>query len=277
MISCIHTHSSLCDGKNTMSEMAMAAYNKGIRTFGFSGHSYVPADDFGMRPEKMAEYRAEAARLRAEYAGRMEILCGLELDESAPEETPLDGLDYMIGSCHGVMGASSVYIAVDDTPERLRNGIREDFGGFAMRAVREYYRRLLLLIQKQKPDIIGHFDLICKYNGDGSFFDENSPQYRMTALDAVDTALTGGAVFEVNTGAMSRGVLMRPYPSKFLLQRILERHGRVIITTDTHSADTVDAFAQDAEELLKSIGFCSVCELSENGFTERKIQGNTIR
>ena len=48
MYSCVHTHSDFCDGKNTMEEMAEAAYRAGIRCFGFSGHSFVPLDGFGI-------------------------------------------------------------------------------------------------------------------------------------------------------------------------------------------------------------------------------------
>ena len=40
-----HTHSNLCDGKNTLEEMAEAAFNAGIKTLGFSGHSYTEYDE----------------------------------------------------------------------------------------------------------------------------------------------------------------------------------------------------------------------------------------
>lgn len=38
----IHTHTAFCDGKNTMEEMAEAAYKAGVRYYGVSGHSHTP-------------------------------------------------------------------------------------------------------------------------------------------------------------------------------------------------------------------------------------------
>ena len=38
----VHTHSVLCDGKNTLPEMAAAAFAAGVRYFGVSGHSHTP-------------------------------------------------------------------------------------------------------------------------------------------------------------------------------------------------------------------------------------------
>ena len=39
----VHTHSTFCDGKNTMAEMAAAACAAGVKHYGFSGHIHTPA------------------------------------------------------------------------------------------------------------------------------------------------------------------------------------------------------------------------------------------
>ena len=56
----VHTHSTLCDGRNTLAEMAAAAYAAGVRHFGASGHSPtpIPHDAGNVLPGDMAEYRA---------------------------------------------------------------------------------------------------------------------------------------------------------------------------------------------------------------------------
>ena len=56
----VHTHSTLCDGKNTLAEMAAAAYAAGVRHFGASGHSHtpVPSDEGNVLPADPAAYRA---------------------------------------------------------------------------------------------------------------------------------------------------------------------------------------------------------------------------
>ena len=78
----VHTHSRMCDGKNTLAEMARAAFEAGAVSFGASGHSHtpLPEDEGEVLPADMTAYRAEVLRLREEYAGRMDVLLGIELD-----------------------------------------------------------------------------------------------------------------------------------------------------------------------------------------------------
>ena len=76
----VHTHSILCDGKNTIAEMAQAAFAAGAVSFGASGHSHtqISWDEGCVLPADPAEYRAEVLRLREEYRGRMDVLLGIE-------------------------------------------------------------------------------------------------------------------------------------------------------------------------------------------------------
>lgn len=271
MISCVHTHSSFCDGKNTMAQMAKAAYALGIETYGFSGHSYYPDDDFGMKAEILPEYMNTARILQKEYAGKMDILCGIEIDETIPGGYPYKQFDYVIGSSHATRGRDGRYYMVDHSPECFSESILSGFNGNAMLFIEEYYKQFARFIAKVKPDIIGHLDLVCKFNSGNRFFDEESKEYRTVAIDALDELLKNGIVFEVNTGAISRGYMQRPYPDAFLLKRILDKKGKIIITTDTHSTETIDYFAKEAEELVRAVGFKSICNITKNGFVETKI------
>lgn len=40
--SSVHVHSKLCDGKNTLDEIAVTAWRNGLQTLGFSRHSHTP-------------------------------------------------------------------------------------------------------------------------------------------------------------------------------------------------------------------------------------------
>ena len=112
--------------------------------------------------------------------------------------------------------------------------------------------------------IVGHFDLITKFRA----FDEERPDYKDAALTAADALLDRGLVFEVNTGAMSRGYLSRPYPARFIIERIFERGGGVILSSDAHSADAICAHFDTARELLRDVGFKSALTLTPHGFEE---------
>ena len=100
----VHTHSTMCDGENTLAEMAQAAFEAGAVSFGASGHSHTPlAEDEGcVLPADLTAYRAEVLRLREEFAGRMDVLLGIELDNCA--DVSPEGMDYWIGSAHRLGG-----------------------------------------------------------------------------------------------------------------------------------------------------------------------------
>ena len=90
-----------------------------------------------------------------------------------------------------------------------------------------------------KPDIVGHIDLITKFIEQDALFDPNHPRYLAAAYRAVDALLPTGALFEINTGALSRGYRTTPYPAEPILAYIRERGGRVILTGDTHRAENL--------------------------------------
>lgn len=267
--SCVHTHSIFCDGRNTPAEMAEAAYRLGIKSLGFSGHSYVDIDDFGIKPERLGEYLSEIKRLKAEYDGRLEILCGLELDSFSKSVSHADGYDYIIGSVHAVRDNYGKYNVIDGQVRGFELAAEQGFDGDYYELCRGYYSQFADFILRVKPDIVGHFDLITKYNRNFKYFDECSDKYKVVALEGLEAAFETDAVIEVNTGGIARGYKDSPYPAEFLLKRIFEKKGRVIITTDAHNTDMLVNNTEQTEQLLKSIGFKSVCELSYNGFYER--------
>ena len=84
--------------------------------------------------------------------------------------------------------------------------------------------------------------------------DTSHPRYKQASEKALTKLIEGGLIFEVNTGAISRGYRTTPYPSKDLLLKIRELGGKVIISSDTHSVHTVDAGYDDASLMLKSLG-----------------------
>ncbi|MCI6640566.1 MAG: PHP domain-containing protein [Pygmaiobacter massiliensis] len=270
MKSCIHTHTIFCDGADTPRCMAKAAVAAGIETLGFSGHSFIAAEQFGIPPERLAEYQTAVRQTALEWNGSLTVLCGLELDEMAPP-TDCSGFDYIIGSAHGVKGADGSWVMVDNTPAQLEEGIRCQFGGQGIQLAKAYYEQFAAFLAYLRPDVVGHFDLVRKLNAGARYFDETDPVYQTAALEALDLVLDLGLVFEVNTGAVAKKLRRTPYPDEFLLRRILEKNGKVTITTDAHSAQTLTAGAAEAEAGLARLGFRTVWDLTAQGWQERPV------
>lgn len=255
----VHTHSTLCDGKSTLAEMAEAAFTAGAVSFGASGHSHtsLPWDRGCVLPADPADYRAEVLRLRALYAGRMDVLLGIEWDACSPGLP--EGFDYWIGSVHNLPAPSGERCCcVDYDEERLTEACRELAGGDFIALARRYYRAAAETAAR-RPTILGHLDLITKFNQGNRFFDEDAPQYRAAALEALHAADPAATLLEINTGAMARGYRETPYPAPFLLREWRCMGGQVILTADAHSASAVLYGYDRAAELARAAGFtCSV-------------------
>ena len=263
----VHTHSTFCDGKNTMAEMAAAACAAGVKHYGFSGHVHSPAPaDVGVCMDRdLTAYRTEAERLRQAYAGRMEILPGIEWDLCSDMPVP-DWAWYWIGSVHNLYDdRTGQYYTVDWRPEMLMACRDEVFGG-DMYALVEGYFAAVARVAEEKPDILGHIDLITKLNGDGCLFDEADCRYRAAVLAALHAADPTATLLEINTGAVSRGYRKTPYPAPFLLEEWRRMGGQVIVTADTHSARTILYGYRDAIELAKSAGYRESVLLTGDGW-----------
>ncbi len=120
----------------------------------------------------------------------------------------------------------------------------------------------------RRPTILGHIDLITKFNERGAFFDEAAPRYRAAALAALHAADPGQTLLEINTGAMSRGYRTAPYPALFLLKEWRAMGGRIILTADAHSASAIAYGYDRAAELARAAGFDRSVVLTLGGAAE---------
>ena len=260
MLANFHTHSTFCDGKNTPEEMVLAAIAQGFSALGFSGHC---TTDFDLRycMRDMPGYRQEIRRLQEKYAGQLRIFLGIEEDAFAPVDR--NAYDYIIGSAHYIR-KDGAYHPVDSGMDYLRNAI-EACGGPLVFA-ETYFRDFCDYILKRKPDIIGHFDLITKYEEQESDLFFNREAYWEIAETYLRKALESGCLFEVNTGAMARGLRTTPYPHERLLHTLKKADACLVLSSDSHSAETLDFGFEEAKALLRSVGFRDTYTLTENGF-----------
>ena len=125
-----HTHSTFCDGKDTPAEMCARALELGFEALGFTGHSFTDFDPCGMSESASAVYRAEIARLKKEYAGRMELYCGVDA-ELEPQDgerlLEMEGLEFSLED--GLLTA--VIDGADGTKDVLRLSLRSGKEGGA--------------------------------------------------------------------------------------------------------------------------------------------------
>ncbi len=253
-----HTHTTLCDGTDTPAAMAEAAYAKGFAALGFSGHMD-PAVHMDWE-----EYRDAIGALRERWMGRMDVLTGVELDQCRPRDA-VPGAEYVIGSTHFIPLPDGGLGCVDHTFEDARRVCAEYFGGDWYRMAAAYYEAEAQVYERTRCDIIGHFDLITRFNHEHPCFDEEDPRYLRPAMDALEILARTGAVFEVNCGAYNRGRRRDFYPARPLLKRLRELSAPVCLSSDAHCAALLDGGFADAAEAMRACGFREIAVWKHDG------------
>ena len=260
----LHTHSSFCVGKDSPEAFVLEALRRGMETLGFS--AYAPAVS---RSAGNAEpYRRELLRLRNLYGDQLHILLGLEQDALAAK--PTGEWDYIIGAVHALPSKEGP-VPIDSSREALQRLVRECFGGDFYRLAAQYFCLVAELPARTGCQIVGHFDLLAKFNADGALFDENDPRYLRPAMDALDALLAEDTVFEINTADMRRGARRVPYPAPLFLRRIAEKRGLVTLGSDAcESGELLGGFSE-ALQIARAAGIGGVSVLTRSGWEFRSI------
>ncbi len=248
-----HMHTTFCDGKNTAEEMILKGIEIGLDVIGFSVHSPLAHDKSGwcIRPDRTEEYRAQIHRLRDRYADKIRVYCGIEQDYFS--KTATEDYDYVIGSVHSVF-KNGQFIDVDHSTETSRRAIDELYGGDPYAYAEAYYKLVADVVRQTNADLIGHFDLLTKFQDRGLVFDPGNPRYIAAWQNAADTLLQTGKPFEINTGAISRGYRKTPYPALDILKYLAQHGGTAVITSDSHSTEALGTSFTLAYDIAKQAG-----------------------
>jgi len=250
-------------------EMINAALERNGSSIGFSEHAHVTFDlNYSMTPESTNKYIDEIRSLKGKYKGTIDIFLGLEADIFS-EPTPA-GLDYIIGTSHYIIKDDDIF-SVDAGSERQQIIADTYYSGDYYSMAEEYFSLAAKSAVKTNADIVGHFDLVAKYNFNGCKFDETHPRYVKAALGAMDELIADCKIFEVNTGAMYRQGKTEPYPSVFFLKELLKRGGEVILSSDSHDAASIFHKFDEIREILRVCGFKYIKKLTEDGFIEERL------
>ena len=226
-----HTHTRYCDGRDTPEELVREAIRLGCSELGFSGHSHVSFDDCCMTVEGTAHYKSEIRRLREQYRNRIGIRLGVEQDYFG--DLPTDDYEYVIGSVHYVP-KDGQFLSVDHSAPNFDETVRCHYGGDVYAFVEDYYALVARVYEKTRCTIVGHFDLITKFNEGGCRFDTAHPRYRKAAGEALEALLAAPVLFEINTGAIARGYRKTPYPESWILEELIAHKAPLLLSSDCH-------------------------------------------
>lgn len=252
-----HSHTQFCDGRVPMETMTQAAIAEGFLHWGFSPHSPIPiASPCNMKSEDVDSYLHEVSRLGSLYGDRIKLYAGMEIDYLCAEWGPANEyfkslpLDYRIGSVHFIPGGEN-FIDVDGSPESFIKKMGTYFDNDIRRVVNSYYDNLCAMIEAGGFDIVGHLDKI-GYNA--SCFSpgiEEEPWYLKRVNEAIDLVIEYKLIAELNTKAWHSA--SRIFPKECFLPKLMTAGVPIIVSSDAHFPDRVNAGRPEGLALLNKI------------------------
>lgn len=254
----LHTHTDCSpDSHQPIEGLCAAAARAGLAGIAVTDHgdsSYVEEYREAGRLVRSAQ---NAGRMAAQWAGRLEVLRGIEIGEgcwSPAGERTLAGLadyDVVIGSIHGFKRAGTVlfysqepFDAAHYTDAGLQAFLQRYLEAMAENAAAADY------------DVLAHLDCPLRYiNGK---YGRSADILAFPGLidDVLRAALGRGKTLEVNTSGCARGAWGHRMPSDAVVRRWRELGGeRVSLGSDAHAAENVAAGFEEAVGFLRGLGF----------------------
>ncbi len=277
-----HTHSHFCDGRAGLEEYVQSALDKKMHALGFSGHAPLVFDtEWTMTPYQLEEYMALIDGLKQAYQDEIPLYKGLEVDYirglTGPGQYRGQDFDYLIGSVH-VVGQhdDGAYWSFDHSPEHFREGFEKIFLNDPRAFAGKYYQTIMEMVQNEPPDIIGHLDLIKKFNDQLGYLDESAPWYRDLQQETLEVISKSGCILEINTRGWYKGLSHAPYPG-FETLKICRGLGiPVTINADAHAPGEVDRLFKEAAGLAMDAGYMEVYSLVQAKWKACKLTPNGI-
>ena len=255
MIHCdLHLHTSFSeDSEAPMRSMIEEALRRNLTVIGFTEHldaDYPPLD--GSFSLDLNSYRETFLQLQEEYAGRIELLFGIELGMQPHLAGRYQALtvsmpfDYVLCSQHLVYGRDPWYLTFWDT-HRDEEEVLE-----------EYFRLLHLSLQLLHDyDICAHLDYLVRYLPAQDMY-YSYARYAPLIDPILETLVREGKCLEINTSALAAG-LKEPNPCRDIITRYHEMGGRRIsVGSDAHTSERIAFGFGQVEELLRKTGFDSL-------------------
>ena len=253
-----HIHSGFSGDSDTpMEDMIRKGISLGLKTMCMTEHydEDFPAGfgDFSLDTEA---YYGEFCRLKAKYAGDIELLFGVELGMQVhlgsvyEEYVSRRPFDYCIASQH-----------LSDRIDPYYPLYWEKYS--PQEGICRYFSETLECLKNMKDyDALGHLDYIVRYSGPG----KDSFHYAAYA-DHIDPILQHiieeGKCLEVNTAGLKYG-LGHPNPREDILKRYREMGGEdIIIGSDGHRPEHLAYGFDLITDLLKDLGFRYHCIFRE--------------
>lgn len=259
-----HVHTQFSDDSEyPMEQVTRDAIAKGLNEICFTDHvDYGVKVDWDSGEEIVTrqgnlmanvdypKYLSTIQNLRERYGDKITLKTGLEFGVQV-HTVPLFRalfqkypLDFVILSVHQVEDKEFW------TQEFQRGRTQQEYN-------ERYYQELLDLTKTyQEYSVLGHLDLIVRYDEQGIYpFEKVKPM----VAEILRNAIQNGKGMELNTSFHRYG-LQDSTPSRAIWELYRDLGGEIItIGSDSHKSDHLGAYIREGQAYLKSLGFQRFC------------------
>ena len=240
-----HMHTNFSDGKDTYLNYLEVARKKDLAEIGFTDHITLAPVDRCVKEVDFPVLRENLKNLCNNFSEDVQVRFGLEMDYFPEKEEEIRQtisffpVDYVIGSVHFIEGWNF------DSDRSL-------YGKWSNN---ELYRKYFELVQQSAKsglfDIIGHFDLIKKF--------QCWPETDQTSLfeETLKIMKEANVVIELNTSGMDRPC-NEFFPSREILSLACKLGVPVTLGSDAHEPNQVARHFDLAVSFLKEVGYTKI-------------------
>ena len=257
-----HSHCYYCDGQTAPEAYAQSCKHKGLIAYGFSSHAPLPfPNSWAMDPGRMEDYLQEIGNLKKRFKEDIQIYTGLETDYIPRRVNPQQWkekypqIDYVIGSIHFVDEyKDGKPWEIDGAHDVFLKGLEKIFKGDIKAAISRYFELTREMVSNHCPDVVGHLDKIKIQNPGNKFFEEYSPWYQKEVIKTLQCIKKAGTIVEINTRGIYTHKTHNPYPSRWVIEKMLEMNIPLTLSSDAHHPEEVTSHFDRIAYLLLDIG-----------------------
>jgi histidinol-phosphatase (PHP family) len=240
-----HMHTSFSDGNETYLKYLEVARKCDLAEIGFSDHITLLPVEWCVQPIDYPVLRENLRSLCSDFSEDVQVRFGLEVDYFPGREKEIKEaisyfpVDYVIGSVHFINGWNF-------------DGDKSLYGKWSNDEIYRMYFELLQQAAKSGLfDIIGHFDLVKKFqcwpeNDQTSLFEET--------LRVIKEA---NMVMELNTSGLDRPC-GEFFPSRKILDLAFKIGVPITLGSDAHKPEQVGRHFEKAIQMLKAAGYTKI-------------------
>ena len=251
-----HIHSSCSDdGYNTMLEMALASYSKGVKTLCFTDHCDIdhfmtgqPNQDCYSHREKTIKMYAEAC---AEAPRDMQVFLGMELGEGnhdpqrATQIAASPELDFILGSVHNLK----------ETPDFYDMKFHDET--FCRRLLDDYMDELIELSLVDCFDVMAHIGYPVRYARKAGFNVEiDTKTYGEKIEQLLKNLIERGKGIEINCSGFRYPLVGGSMPTVDVLKLYKDLGGEIItVGSDAHIVEHAGMGLPEGFDILRDLGY----------------------